>query len=67
MTIKLNDKLYNQAVEEYLKNGINWDADKNPVIKFSYKSDMNRADLEQFAMDAFFAGAEYILNLCKKQ
>jgi LytS/YehU family sensor histidine kinase len=45
-----------QETEIYLKDGINWEAYKNPVIMLSNKSDLDRGDVEQFASDNFHAG-----------
>ena len=49
-------EILDQKTEEYLKDGINWDADKNEAIIAANKSDLARGDIEQLASDSFQEG-----------
>lgn len=54
---------YKKALEQYLKNGINWDACNNEVIKTSYKSKTARGDVEQLASDSFYEGCKFVMKM----
>ena len=47
---------YNEALEKYLKEGINWSATANDVIN------CDRGNVEQLAADSFFEGAIWMRN-----
>lgn len=47
---------YNEALDQYLKEGINWSATANDVIN------CDRGNVEQLAADSFFAGAIWMRN-----
>lgn len=48
---KVNSEEYNKALEEYLQEGIGWDAGM-----FDINAKNNHGDYEQFAADSFHAG-----------
>ena len=48
--IKVDSKEYNEALEQYLQEGINWDATAVNVIR------CNRGNVEQLAADSFWEG-----------
>ena len=48
---KVNSEEYNKALEEYLQEGIGWDAGM-----FDINAKNNQGDYEQFAADSFHAG-----------
>ena len=50
---------YSEGLDDYLKNGIGWDAIKNPIIQCDH------GDVEQFASDSFFHGFEFAKKLFK--
>jgi hypothetical protein len=52
---------YNEALDQYLKEGINWSATANDVIN------CDRGNVEQLAADSFFAGAIWMRNNKQKQ
>jgi hypothetical protein len=54
---------YNKALEEYLHEGINWDAYNNEVIKVSMKSETARGDVEQLAADSFYSGCKFVMEM----
>jgi len=45
-----------KKTEDYLTDGINWDAHKNEAIIAANKSDLARGDIEQLASDSFQEG-----------
>ena len=53
---KLTEKQYEDALQEYIDEGINWGACKNSVIQ------ANHGDVEQFAADSFHAGVCFVLK-----
>lgn len=59
---KLTDEQYEKALQNYIDEGINWDACKNEVIKTADNSSAGRDDVEQFAADTFFAGVVYVMQ-----
>jgi hypothetical protein len=59
----IETKKYKEALEEYLENGINWDACENEVIKASYKSVLAKGDVEQLAADSFHAGCFFVMRM----
>ena len=48
---KVNSEEYNKALEEYLKEGIGWNAGM-----FDINAKNNKGDYEQFAADSFHSG-----------
>lgn len=59
---KLTEQEFEKAQQEYLDEGINWDACKNEVIKTADKSSAGRDDVEQFACDTFHAGVLFMVQ-----
>lgn len=47
---------YDEMLEKYLSEGINWDAYNNEVIKTANKSEAAKGDVEQFAADSYWQG-----------
>lgn len=61
--MKIETEKYNESLEKYLKEGINWDACKNKTIRASYKSVTARGDIEQLAADSFFYGCKFVMEM----
>ena len=55
--MKIETEKYNEALEKYLSDGINWDACNNEVIKTA------RGDVEQLAADSFFEGCKFVMEM----
>lgn len=59
-------EILDKKTEEYIQEGINWDAHKNEAIIAANKSELARGDIEQLASDSFqegwFAAKDYYLN-----
>lgn len=53
---KTEIEILNKKTEEYVREGINWDAHKNEVIIVANKSELARGDIEQLASDSFQEG-----------
>ena len=49
-------EILDKKTENYLTDGINWDAYKNEAIIAANKSDLARCDIEQLASDSFQEG-----------
>ena len=49
-------EILHKKTEDYLADGINWDAHKNEPIIAANKSDLARGDIEQLASDSFKEG-----------
>ena len=45
-----------KKTEEYIQDGINWDAHRNEAIISANKSELARGDIEQLASDSFQEG-----------
>lgn len=54
--MKLTEKEYEQALDDYINDGINWEASANSVIK------ADAGDVEQFAADSFWYGAYFVMK-----
>lgn len=49
-------EVLDKKTEEYIQDGINWDAHKNEAIIAANKSELARGDIEQLASDSFQEG-----------
>ena len=55
--MKIETEKYKEALEKYLNEGINWNADKVDVIK------CNRGNVEQLAADSFHEGCKFVMEM----
>jgi hypothetical protein len=53
---KAPESKYDEMLEKYLTEGINWDAFRNVVIITANKGKKERGDVEQFAADSYWQG-----------